>query len=174
MNHLVFGGASQGKSRWIQEVIAQSGLPAESVENYRFSDAERETGELPNHGALTRGMKVWEGEIEPSVQEVVFHHFEDWVWQEGLFQGREEDPLDSSALIHKIETFLSPLRGKTVRIEMTDCGQGLVPMDPKIRLYRERCGVALQFLAKWADRVDWIVAGQAICLKEPEPHAHDL
>lgn len=168
MNHLVFGGASQGKSRWIQKTIAQSDLPSDAVGNYRFSDGDRGTGELPSHGESTPETKVWEEPLDPSVQEVVLHHFEDWVWQEGLFQGNVEDPLDSPTLIHKIETFLSPLQDKTVRIEMTDCGQGLVPMDPKLRLYRERCGVALQFLAEWADRVDWIVAGQAICLKEPE------
>lgn len=51
-------------------------------------------------------------------------------------------------------------------LTMTECGCGIVPLGAAERRQRERCGILLHRIAARSDRVDRVMGGLGICLKE--------
>ena len=94
--------------------------------------------------------QVWDGDISEELEDgkVVFYHFHKWVKSE-LKKGTCPEEM--------IFDFVE--RHPAIFIICDEIGNGIVPMDPFEREYRERTGRILIELAKRAESVERVICG---------------
>ena len=101
---------------------------------------------------------VWDGVIpdENEVQEdfVVINHFHNWV---------KSSILNNSCLEQEILTFLK--KHPNCIIISDEIGNGIVPLEPFEREYRERTGRILVELASKAEEVERVICGMGQKIK---------
>lgn len=74
------------------------------------------------------------------------------------------DSQDDSVFARAVQTYLEALPEPLILLGQ-EMGNGLVPLSPADRQFRERNGLFLQAAAARATRVDYVMAGLGICLK---------
>lgn len=137
---LVFGGAYQGKLAFARSLLKDNytEIPDLALWAEGVENAEYSfVSPDPTMGLLVASLDLWLSQN---------CHLAPEAWQKGL------------------ESLTSSFPEETVLV-IQDMGQGLVPLDPKLRAIREANGKALQYFAGEADKVYRVLAGQAICLK---------
>ena len=74
------------------------------------------------------------------------------------------ESLDDRAFGAALQNYLEALPEPLILLGR-EMGNGLVPLSPEARRFRERNGLFLQAAAARAERVDYVLAGLGICLK---------
>lgn len=133
---LIFGGAYQGKLEYALEKINAS---KDDVLDLKTETAEG--SEMPDSDKV-------------AFDRPVIYGFERYLL---LLVREEKNPVET------VRSRLPELRDKVVIAD--DVSQGLVPMDPEERAYREACGRVLVLLAQEASTVIRVFCGIADVIK---------
>jgi adenosylcobinamide kinase/adenosylcobinamide-phosphate guanylyltransferase len=79
----------------------------------------------------------------------------------------QEDGCAEEQIMEKLERALAAVRANGIRLILVsnELGMGLVPLGEGNRDYRDLCGRANQLVARWADEVEFVIAGLPLRLK---------
>lgn len=174
---LVLGGARSGKSRYAQELAAQSGLPVLFVATATAGDDEMRrrievhkrsrpahwhTHETPLHlGSRIRenlgGHRVVIIDCITMLLSNIFEHC----------GAAAEEAVIEAVMNSELSELLDCIRQTDARflVVSNEVGLGIVPADPATRCYRDLLGKANQALAREADEVILMMAGLPVRVK---------
>lgn len=102
---------------------------------------------------------VWKKETGLSAEKQIFNDFERWVRKEI----ESEETSQAEPVENQIKELIEENPGLLVISD--EVGNGIVPLEPLEREYRERLGRILCFLAERADRMERILCGVGQRLK---------
>ena len=140
---LVIGGTAQGKLEYVLLKYTQRAF----CDSYSFRQADLH----PSMYDMQKNM-VWDGvlpnDMELNGNIVIINRFHQWVKSRMISGGCPED---------EIMSFLDC--NEDCIIICDEIGNGIVPIDPFEREYRERMGRILVQLAKRAEEVERIICG---------------
>lgn len=139
--HFVFGGAFNGKRKWVKDTYKEHDIRWISAYEQAEVPKELET----NGVTVLEGMEVW-------ARELIAKGF---------------TVKEASAFLEQAVSRWSKQSDQLVVIG-TEIGKGIVPMDEEDRMWRDACGYVYQHIVKKADRVDQIWYGIATRLKGEE------
>lgn len=177
---LVLGGARSGKTRFAQQ-LAQSisddvlyVATAEALDEEMKDRIEMHRNDRPSHWrTLEAPTNIGEAiSAEVGNAKVVLIDCLTLLASNLLGKGIEEKQLDIPRFEESINLELRELfdayeKAKATFIVVSnEIGQGLVPVYPEARAYRDALGKAHQDLAKWADEVYFVTAGIPQILKK--------
>ena len=102
---------------------------------------------------------VWKKEKGLSAEKQIFNDFERWV--------RKEIESEKTSQTEPVENQIKELieENPGLLVISDEVGNGIVPLEPLEREYRERLGRILCFLAERADRMERILCGVGQRLK---------
>lgn len=184
-NILVTGGARSGKSRFAQQLAAESGkmvlfvATAEAgdeemrlrIEEHRRSrPSDWNTLEVTRDVAQAIARQIGAAQmvivdcITMLVSNILGQHT-------GCGGGQIDDSLAESEVIAEIERLIDSMKHLDAGFIMVtnEVGGGLVPDNEMGRLYRDLLGKANQLLARQADEVYLMVAGLPVLVKPATP-----
>src|SRR5579862_6675395 len=169
---LILGGARSGKSRFAEELVANTGQPA-----LYLATAEARDDEMRERIAMHQARRgaVWTTLEEPIEIVNRLLALDDQpkpilidcltLWLSNLL-GAERD------IGYEIERLLAALPQVTAPIVMVanEVGLGIVPENALARRFRDHAGRLNQRIAAAAERVVFMAAGLPLVLKDDPPH----
>ena len=172
---LILGGARSGKSRFAQELAAKSGKKVLFVATGEARDEEMRarievhkksrpanwrTLEAPTD--VARALKKGQDDAQ-----VVIIDCLTLLVSNLMGEGEPDAVALEQRVNNEIESLVKFMRkNKTLYIVVSnELGLGVVPVYATGRVYRDALGVANQMLAKYADRVYFMIAGIAMPIK---------
>ncbi|WP_078413034.1 bifunctional adenosylcobinamide kinase/adenosylcobinamide-phosphate guanylyltransferase [Priestia abyssalis] len=139
--HFVFGGAFNGKRKWVKDTYKEQGVIWISA----YEQAEIPKSVEAGRVTVFEGVEVW-------VRELIVKGF---------------TVKEASAFLEQAISRWDKQCDRLVLIG-TEIGKGIVPMEEEDRMWRDACGYVYQLIVKKADRVDQIWYGIPTRLKGEE------
>lgn len=112
-------------------------------------------------GGIAQGKKAYVTQVRGIEETRIWDNFESWFWeklQQEKAKPKEKVPFEKEISAEKICMNYLQKHPDTVLI-CDEVGNGIVPLDPFEREYRERLGRLLCEIAANAERVERIVCG---------------
>lgn len=168
--HLILGGSRSGKSRRAEEVASAKGVPVTYVATYATAQFDpemeqrvaRHRQQRPAHWTTIENrfdLKVLFQEQRNSL--ILVDCLTLWLSYRQMTESREEVIL---AELEEAVRFLLPASPGLIVVS-NELGLGLVPSSPEGRSFRDLAGHANQLMARFASRVEFMVAGLPMLLK---------
>ena len=169
MKELILGGARSGKSALAQQRAEESGLEVVYIATAQVLDQEMAERIGRHRQARPAGWRLVEEPLALA-QALQAHAAADrcllvdclTLWLNNLLaQSEDRLLLEKQALLETLPT----LPG-TIILVSNEVGQGIVPVNPLARRFRDEAGWLHQALAQCCDRVTLTVAGLSLTLKD--------
>ncbi|MFZ1324524.1 MAG: bifunctional adenosylcobinamide kinase/adenosylcobinamide-phosphate guanylyltransferase [Candidatus Contendobacter sp.] len=169
MKELILGGARSGKSAFAQNRASASGLEVCYIATAQAGDAEM-VARIAHHRAdrpATWGLVEEPSALATALRVHAAPHrclLVDCLtlWLSNLLAAGDETLHTET---HTLLAALPTLPG-TVLLVSNEVGQGIVPIHPLARRFRDEAGRLHQAVAQRCDRVSLIVAGLPLTLKD--------
>jgi adenosylcobinamide kinase/adenosylcobinamide-phosphate guanylyltransferase len=169
MKTLILGGARSGKSAFAQRQALASGLNVIYLATAEAGDAEMVV-RINRHRAERPA--TWGLIEEPLALAQALHHHTApdrcllvdclTLWLSNLLAaGDDRLEAEVRALLHTLPT----LPGHLLLVS-NEVGQGIVPVNPLARRFRDEAGLLHQAVARCCDRVTLVIAGLPLTLKD--------
>ncbi len=168
---LVTGGCRSGKSRYAlslangvpgeNRVFMATSVPVDREMEERIASHRRERGALWRTLEEAENIPEKIAEISGRTEVILVDCLTFWI---SNLLYREYDKADIGKAIGRLGKALEDARCPVILVS-NEVGCGIVPEHPVSRLFRDMTGLANQATASAADRVVWMVAGIAVCIK---------
>ncbi|MDI2090920.1 bifunctional adenosylcobinamide kinase/adenosylcobinamide-phosphate guanylyltransferase [Commensalibacter oyaizuii] len=165
MISFILGGAKSGKSGYAEEQIMQLPAPWIYLATGRAWDDEMQQ-KIINH-QKRRGQGWQTIEVPIQIAKALQQLNKEPVLIDCLTLWLTNLMMDHYHIDNEIEILLSGLKAYQgdIVIVSNEVGQGIVPIDPMARAFRNHAGVLHQKVAKIADRFTCIIAGYPVFIK---------
>ncbi len=169
MKELILGGARSGKSTLAQQRAEQSGLAVTYIATARVLDREMAERIVRHRQSRPAGWRLLEEPLALA-QALQIHAAADrcllvdclTLWLSNLLAASEERLRYEKQTLLEI---LPALPGYLILVS-SEVGQGIVPVNPLARRFRDEAGWLHQALAQHCERVTLTVAGLPLTLKD--------
>jgi len=169
MKELILGGARSGKSALAQQRASESGLKVIYIATAQVLDQEMAERIALHRQARPAGWRLVEEPLALA-QALQAHAAADrcllvdclTLWLNNLLaQSEDRLLLEKQALLETL-----PALSGTIILVSNEVGQGIVPVNPLARRFRDEAGWLHQALAQCCERVTLTVAGLPLSLKD--------
>lgn len=166
--HLILGGARSGKSRYAEQLAAQSAQQVLYIATAEVSDAEmaeritRHQSDRPAHWQLCEEPLQLAAAIDaaPAGQLLLIDCLT--LWLNNLHYHGQDASAACDALLHSLQH-----SGAQILLVSNEISLGVVPLGEASRRYVDELGRLHQRIAQLAERVTLMVAGIPLSVKEP-------
>jgi adenosylcobinamide kinase / adenosylcobinamide-phosphate guanylyltransferase len=168
--HLVLGGIRSGKSRHAEALASASGMPVCFVATYAHemmdeemrARVEQHQNRRPNHWSTMENRFDLQNQILESGNTLLLVDSITLWLSYHLMQQRA-----SGAILADLEGALQTVRElqRAVILVSDEVGMGMVALTQQGRAFCDLCGSANQLIARYATKVEFIVAGLPWVLK---------
>jgi adenosylcobinamide kinase / adenosylcobinamide-phosphate guanylyltransferase len=168
--HLVLGGSRSGKSRHAEALASATGMPVcfvatyatEAMDEEMRARIEQHQNRRPNHWSTMENRFDLENQILESGNTLLMVDSITLWLAYHLTQRRAPAPI-----LAELEAALQTARelGRAVIIVSDEVGMGMVALTQEGRVFCDVCGAANQLIARYATKVEFIVAGLPWVLK---------
>jgi adenosylcobinamide kinase/adenosylcobinamide-phosphate guanylyltransferase len=168
--HLVLGGIRSGKSRHAEALASASGMAVcvvatyatERMDNEMRTRVEQHQTRRPNHWSTTENRFDLQNQILESGNTLLLVDSITLWLSYHLMEGRAPAPIlaDLEAALQTVHE----LRRAVIFVS-DEVGMGMVALTPQGRVFSDLCGGANQLIARYATKVEFIVAGLPWVLK---------
>ena len=168
--HLVLGGSRSGKSRHAETMAAASGLPVRYLATYYASIVDEEMRvrieshrqRRPRHWKTIENRHDLRNQIlESDGSLLLVDCLTLWL----SFRQMQSHP--SESILMELEQALATAceRESALILVSNEVGTGVVPATSEGRSFGDLCGSANQLAARYATKVEYIIAGLPVVLK---------
>ncbi len=180
MRILVTGGVRSGKSRFAESLLLPPHLPAGSPVVYLAAGPQRDDADWaarvaahrarrPSSWSTLESIDAASALAQANSQPVLLDCLGTWLTAQldDLDAWEAPEPEWGTALDERIDALESAWRSADHVIAVTnEVGWGVVPAHRSGRVFADRLGLLNQRLAASADRVELVVAGQVLTIKD--------
>jgi adenosylcobinamide kinase / adenosylcobinamide-phosphate guanylyltransferase len=168
--HFVLGGSRSGKSRHAEALAVASGMPVCFVATYATEMVDEEMqarivqhrSRRPSHWSTRENRFDLQNQVLESENTLLLVDSVTLWLSYHLMQRRAPEPI-----LADLEESVQMARklGRAVILVSDEVGLGLVPATQEGRIFCDLCGLANQLIARYATKVEFVVAGLPWTLK---------